>query len=164
MKRSRALALVTAVALMAGCTESTLVRSYPPGATVYLNGEPKGITPLVLSVPRSEFDKETFRVRVDHEGYESEERPLTTQRCSGRIVGGVFTFGILLLFRPPKCFVSPQDFALKAVPGASPRAQATPVSEATVEERLQRLQQLRDRGTITQDEYDRSRQQILLGK
>lgn len=79
----RAFALVTAVAVMAGCTESTLVRSYPAGATVSVNGEPKGITPLVVTVPRSQFDKETFRVRVDHEGYESEERMLVTQRCPG---------------------------------------------------------------------------------
>lgn len=76
----------------------------------------------------------------------------------------MFTFGILLLFKPPTCFVSPQDFALKAIPGASPGAQAAPAREMTVDERLQRLQELRDRGTITQDEYDQSRQQILLGK
>jgi hypothetical protein len=163
MNRSPMIALLATCIAIAGCAESTLVRSYPPGARAYLNGQPKGITPIVLTVPRPQFDKETFQVRVEHEGYQSEERTLTTQRCAGRVVGGVFTFGILLLFKPPTCFASPQDFALNAVPGAAPHAEATPVHEATVAERLQRLQELRDRGVITPNEYDHSRQQILSG-
>jgi hypothetical protein len=163
MKRSPNVTLFAVWVVMAGCAESTLVRSYPPGATVSLNGEQKGITPIVLTVPESQFGHGDFRVRVEHEGYESAERTLATQRCSGRIVGGVFTFGILLLFKPPTCFVSPQDFALNALPGATPQAEATPVHRETVEERLRRLQQLRDRGTISNEEYDRARQQILQG-
>src|SRR5215831_11442649 len=109
MNASRSVSLLTLAAVLAGCAESTMVRSYPSGSTVYLNGEMKGITPIVLSVPRSQFDTETFRVRIEREGYNSEERTLTTQRCTGRVVGGVFTLGILLLFKPPTCFVSPQD-------------------------------------------------------
>jgi hypothetical protein len=163
MNRSPTIALLATCLVIAGCAESTLVRSYPAGATVYLNGQREGITPLVLTVPRTQFDQDTLRVRVEHEGYQSEERTLTTQRCNGRVVGGVFTFGILLLFKPPTCFASPQDFALNAVPGAAPHAEAAPAPQPTVEERLQRLQELRDRGVITQDEYDRSRQQILTG-
>ena len=163
MSRSHCYCALAIWMIAAGCAESTLVRSYPPASTVYLNGEQKGITPLALTVPRAQFNNGTFRVRVEHEGYESAERTLTTQTCNGRIVGGVFTVGILLLFKPPTCFVSPQDFALNPLPGASPRAEATPAHRESTEERLQRLQELRQRGVISNEEYDRSRQQILQG-
>jgi hypothetical protein len=150
-------------ALLSGCAESTLVRSYPAGAKVFLNGDFKGITPIALTVPHAQFSAGTFRVRVEHEGYTSEERTLQTETCSGRVVGGVFTLGILLIFKPPTCFVSPQDFALNAEPGHIPTAEATPVHNETVEDRLQRIQTLHERGTISDAEYDHYRQEILQG-
>jgi hypothetical protein len=163
MKRRRSVTLFALGVALAGCAESTVVRSYPAGAKVYLNGELKGITPIVLTVPRSQFSDENSRVRLEHEGYDSAEATLRTQVCPGRVVGGVFTLGIVLIFRRPTCFVSPQDFVLTAVPGQTPRVEAAPAHEATVEERLQRIQQLRERGVISSDEYERYRQEILQG-
>ena len=47
-------ALLVAAILIAGCSETVLVRSGPSGAVVYLDGKPIGTTPLDYSLPRSE--------------------------------------------------------------------------------------------------------------
>jgi hypothetical protein len=67
----RALALVTAVALT-GCASTTVIRSSPSGATVYVENERVGVTPCEYSDRRSSFSR--VKVRLEKEGYE----PLTT--------------------------------------------------------------------------------------
>jgi hypothetical protein len=138
------LALLVAVA---GCAESTEIRSYPLGARIAVNGRFIGTSPVTFTVPRQEFAAQEFTVTAEHEGYEPGEIRLQKRICPGRIVGGVFTLGIVLLFRPPSCFASPQYIALLARP-------APPVEQKpTGSERLDHLEKLRDAGKITPEEY-----------
>jgi hypothetical protein len=107
-------------------------------------------------VPRNEFSAREFTVRAEQMGYEPGEIQLRKRTCPGRIVGGVFTLGIVLIFKRPTCFDSPQYVSLVALPAASAADR-----KATVSERLQHLDQLRGEGRITPAEYEKIRRQIL---
>jgi hypothetical protein len=148
-----------AMILLGGCSESVLIRSYPAGAKVYVNDDFIGVAPSVYTTKHSQIGK-SHRVRLERNGYEPREDLLRTGICGGRIAGGIFTLGIVLLIRGPTCFVSPQDFSLEALPQS---AGGRSGSDAMVEERLQRLERMRNEGRITNEEYDEYRKQILRG-
>jgi hypothetical protein len=150
-----------------GCSESALVRSYPPGAKLYVNDRFVGIAPIVYTAPHSQIGNE-FRVRLEREGYERLDGTLRKQICGGRIAGGIFTLGIVLMVRGPTCFVSPQDFSLEPIRGAgSGGADSTGeqngARQPSVEERLRRIERMRDQGTINQQEFEQARKEILKG-
>ena len=117
------------------------------------------MTPVRYAVPNAEIGRD-FHVRVEHAGYQTVDGMLKKEVSRGRIVGGVFTFGILLLFRTSTCFASLNDFALPEVEGGQSPAGST--GTPTVETRLQRLDRLRQQGTITDEEFRRYREAILL--
>ncbi len=153
--------LLSAVCLiLAGCSETAMVRSYPPGAKLFVDGQFVGITPVVYSVDRDEFAKRDFAVHLDRTGYVSTDGTLRKETCKGRVTGGVFTLGILFLFKGPTCFASPQDFSLDPTPEPV-AAEAGAARPPTVEERLDRIRKMRDRGIITDQEYEQYRKEIL---
>jgi hypothetical protein len=152
----RRVALPALVAILAGCAESTEILSDPSGARISVNGRFVGAAPVIFAVPREEFSAQEFTVTAEREGYEPGGFQLQKRTCPGRIVGGVFTLGIVFLFRPPTCFDSPQTVSLVALPTAPADAQ-----KPTIGERLQHLDQLRDERRITPAEYERIRRQIL---
>jgi hypothetical protein len=137
-----------------------MVRSYPPGSKVYVNGDFVGVTPVVYTVGGAKFTGREFPVRIERTGYAPADSVLRKQTCPGRVVGGVFTLGILFLFRNPTCFVSPQDFLLEALPNT---ADAGGAHQPTVEERLDRIRRLRDQGVITNEEFEHYRSEIRKG-
>ena len=152
----RRVALPALLAILAGCAESTQIRSHPEGARISVNGRFVGTTPVSFTVPRNEFTAQDFTVTAEHEGYESSQTLLQKRTCPGRIVGGVFTLGIVLIFKRPTCFEDPQYVSLVALPAAPGAGQ-----KRTVSERLQDLDQLRDQGRISPTEYEKIRRQIL---
>ncbi len=164
MKRRREIAATLLGLALAGCSESTLIRSYPPGAKVYVDNQYQGVTPCGVTVPRSKFTS-NVQARLERDGYEPLTATLREHVCGGRVVGGIFTLGIVFIFKRPTCFVDPQDFALTALPSNTPAASsAAPAAhQATVEERLEHIKKLRDQGTITNQEYDHYRAEILKG-
>lgn len=152
--------LVACCLVLAGCSESAMVRSYPPGSKLFVNGEFVGVTPVVYTADRSEFSQHDFTVRLDRIGYTSAEGVLRKQVCPGRVTGGVFTLGILFLFKRPTCFASPQDFALDPLAGQT-ETEGSPPHQPTVEERLDRIRKMRDHGIITEEEFEHYRTEIL---
>jgi hypothetical protein len=98
-------------------------------------------------------------VRVEHPGYESAEGVIKKETCPGRVVGTVFTLGILRLFRDTTCFSAMQDFALKELPGERGPDASNPAP--SVETRLQRLDRLHEQGVISDEELRRHREAIL---
>jgi hypothetical protein len=152
-------------ASLGGCAESTVIRTYPTGAKVSVNDLVVGVSPVVYTIKHSEIG-EPHRVRAEFRGLPPREGELRTRICPGRIVGGIFTLGITLLFRGPTCFVSPQDFALED--GGATTAESSTLSpgansvrEPSVEDRLARVEQLYQAGKITREERDKSREEIL---
>jgi hypothetical protein len=142
MRCSRPLAALICVIPLIGCTESTLIRTNPPGAQLRINNRFVGVTPLVYSLPSSQFRKQSrFAYRVEREGYVTEEGFLRLVPTPGRVVGAVFTLGIVAAFVPFRSFNWRYDIALTAKPG-------------TAAARTRRLQELLERGDLTKEEYE----------
>lgn len=75
--------MLAAVAAL-GCTYKARFDSDPPGATVYIDGVPRGVTPLELELPENEG---SYTLRIARDGYE----PIT-QVVSPVPDGGSVTF------------------------------------------------------------------------
>ncbi len=88
----RAAAAATALVLASGCASSTLIRSEPPGAKVYLNGELAGRTPLVMS--DTKIVGSTTHVRLVVDGYEPFDATIQRNESFdvGACIGGVFVY------------------------------------------------------------------------
>jgi hypothetical protein len=156
MKSRCLLVLIAALTLIAGCAESTLIRSHPMGARISVDGSFVGTAPVVFSVPRDRFTAQEFTVTAEYPGYETGRSTLRKQTCPGRIVGAVFSLGISLIFKRPTCFEDPKTVSLVALP-AAPAGAAQP----SVEERLEQLEALRRAGRLTPQEYQQLRRDIL---
>ena len=64
MRRSCFVILIC-FALLSGCASATtMIRSTPPNANVFIDGQPVGVTPLELSLA-----KQSHRVRLEKAGY-----------------------------------------------------------------------------------------------
>lgn len=61
-------AVATMVAFLAGCSSTTVIKSNPTGAKVYLNGEAVGVTPYTMTDTKIIGSSTT--VRITKEGYE----------------------------------------------------------------------------------------------
>lgn len=154
MRRRKLASLLCLAALtLGGCAETLLIRSYPVGARATVNGEFIGVTPATLEVPRDQVTKQEYRWRVEKPNYESAEGLVTPRIAPGRIVGAVFTLGILLAFRSP--------YYLPAVTAELPPVAAA-AGEST-EQRLETIERLHEKGLISEQEYKRLRAQILEG-
>jgi hypothetical protein len=135
-----------------------MIRSYPASSKVFINEQFVGITPVGYRVPSKDIDGE-FRVRIERPGYATATGTLQKEVCRGRVVGGVFTFGILFLFRSSTCLVGIHDFALTEMEGQD--GATSTAASPSVETRLQRLEKMRREGTISEDEFRRYREAIL---
>ncbi len=69
MNRSNNHFLFVCLVLLSGCASATtMIRSTPPEATVFIDGHHVGVTPLELSLT-----KQSHRIRIEKNGY----KPLT---------------------------------------------------------------------------------------
>lgn len=141
--------------ILAGCAETTLIRSSPPGATVYVDGNLVGVSPVVYSAARSQF-RNPHTCRVELEGYAPREEPLrTTFAVPGRALGAAFTLGILYVFKSPYAFRDTHDVVLTKLDSVAAKN-----SRGSTVNRLERLQTLRAQGTITEAEFQRYKAEI----
>ncbi len=83
----------------------------------------------------------------------SPEVQITLRPSAGRIIGGIFTVGILFAFKPMRV---PRDVDVVLEKASSPK-----VDQADPSMRLLRLEKLRDDGMVTPEEYQRRREAIL---
>ncbi|WP_248359079.1 PEGA domain-containing protein [Anaeromyxobacter oryzae] len=88
----RAIAAATALLVASGCASSTIIRSEPPGAKVYLNGEMAGRTPLVMS--DTKIVGSTTYVRLVLDGYQPFDGVIQRNESFdvGACIGGVLVF------------------------------------------------------------------------
>jgi len=86
MKRALCLLLV---ASLTGCTSTTVIKSVPEGATVYLNGERVGTTPYILS--DTKIVGSSNSITLKKEGYRDFDAVFskTEEADVGAIIGGV---------------------------------------------------------------------------
>jgi PEGA domain-containing protein len=111
MRSAKVLALFLATLLGPGCGESTLLRSRPAGAKVWVNDKYIGTTPVEYFCPRPEFSQPQ-RYRLELDGYLPSQGELSRYVHPGRIIGGGFSLGISLIFKRPVGFRDRYDFSL----------------------------------------------------
>ncbi len=88
----KTVAAVTLLAFSVGCASSTVIKSNPPGAKVFLNGEPVGKTPFTMTDTKVVFT--STAVRLEKPGYEPLNTTITRSEefDIGPFCGGFFTF------------------------------------------------------------------------
>jgi hypothetical protein len=133
------------LALASACAHRTRILTQPPGASVFIADQFTCITPCMHSTPATELEDRT-PLRLEREGYEPVTAELQTGYMTSRIVGGLFTLGLVPLFKWPYTYHSTHEFSL------------TPMSR---ERRLAEAERLRGDGTISEEEYQRLRSSIL---
>ncbi|MGH9420108.1 MAG: PEGA domain-containing protein [Thermoanaerobaculia bacterium] len=89
------LAGLLAMCVLGACTEQVHFMSQPPGAKVYVNDTYVGDTPTVFST--RDVVLRPYRVEL---GPYHEEGTLTPHLAPGRVVGAIFTLGIVAAARP----------------------------------------------------------------
>lgn len=138
---------------LSGCAEYVSIYSVPEGAKVYLNGRYTGTTPYTDYVSRA--DVRPIPYRVEKPDFEPAEGTLETAVAPGRVVAALFTLGLVYAFKSPLYIESAW---VELVPSPS-FAQGD--SSAAV--RLRQLEDLRERGRISDEEYEKLRAEILKG-
>jgi PEGA domain len=100
--RAVAWLLILSVAV-SGCAEYVSIKSYPGGAKAYVDGVAIGTTPATTNIPRSQVGA-PHPWRVEFRNCDFAEGYLETGVAGGRIVGYIFTAGILAIFRGPRYY------------------------------------------------------------
>jgi hypothetical protein len=78
------------VALCA-CSESTVIRTNPPGASVYVNERYVGASPAEFTTRSWSVRPHAYRYRVVKPGYEESEGEIVARLSVGRIVAAYFS-------------------------------------------------------------------------
>lgn len=164
-------AMLGACASFQGVPDKITIDSNPPGARVFASNLDIGATPVTINVDEVFPLRWTTPTKEDHaptSGGLSEDEP--TGFAIYRRLG-------TLTFRKPGCdtldmrvdsqaltrnisvnLKCDPNYQPPAAPVAAPPATA---GEPTIEQRLKQLEALKDKGTISDDEYRRQRERIL---
>ena len=114
----RRLWILVVATLVCGCTEQLVIRSVPPGAQVTLNGSPVGTTPMVYQTR----DPVPLSYHIEAAGLPPAEGTVATPLGPGRVVGAIFTLGIVAACRPLRYFTpNPLDVNLGEIAEPAPR-------------------------------------------
>ena len=184
-RRSTA-ALLVVTLFLSGCAESFNIKSYPAGSKAYVDDHLIGTTPTYAQIPRTEVGL-PHTWRVEFRNCDAAEGQLQTGVAPRRIVGYIFTAGILAAFRGPRYYhdvdailtggdcestghaypaPAPQPgIMIQNIVGDHNRAPTTTGSEISKTERLnERLTTLRDlynRKLISKEAYEQESQKAI---
>ena len=128
-----------------GCAHKTRIVTNPPGAKVYVRDQMVCTTPCTYETPATRLERHT-PLRIERRGYATVNSELRTGIMAKRVVAGVFTLGIVPLFRWPHTYYDRHSFDLQ---------------ELSYEERLADLEAKRSAGQITDQEYELLRRHLL---
>ncbi|MGH7788689.1 MAG: SHOCT domain-containing protein [Candidatus Binatia bacterium] len=140
-------------------SDEALISSVPSGANVFIDDQLIGTTPLQWRVPCSEVVDHKFR--IEYHDCHPIEGVLYARVAPGRVVGMIFSLGISAIFQCPYYFV-PVAVGLTGGSCSGP-APAAPAQGDELERRLKMLKDLRERGVISEPEYQREREEALNG-
>jgi hypothetical protein len=168
--------ILVTIVFFTGCVSSTLIQSYPPGAKVYINGAPVGVTPYWHS--DSKITGSITNVDLVKEGYETLYTSIsrTEQVNVGAIIGGFFCWPVFLWtmeYNPthnyeliplnteqeqiPEEVSAPIVTQSQTIPKVIPQTQTV----STKAGRLKELKQMLDDNLINKDDYEKQKQRIL---
>jgi len=180
MKKAYTLQLVSVILaasiLFAGCASSTLIQSSPPGAKVYIDGEPAGVTPCWYT--DTKITGSITDVDLVKEGYEPFYTSFTrTEQVNvGAIIGGFFFMVPFLWTMEYKPTHNYELVPLRQQPQQIPEEVLTPsVTEPQLKQaeqpeaqpvsskanRLRELKKLLDEKLINNADFEKQKQKIL---
>lgn len=156
----RFLILLTAILFSAGCASITrgskdtlVIESEPPNADVYLSNGMQGKTPATFKLPR----KNDILVRVKKDGYKEVEVQVLSQisgaggaGMAGNVILGGLIGGAIDLSTGAMNDLRPNPVIIKLEP-----------EEITTEDRLERIRELFEKGSISEEEYKQHRSEVL---
>lgn len=99
MVHVRRLLAAVIVIFLAGCTTLVRIESEPDDAKIYINGQPRGETPL--SVELSNFAFNQYDIRLEKDGFEDVHARLAKEFKVGPFIGGLFLWPTLLWIYGP---------------------------------------------------------------
>jgi hypothetical protein len=152
--------LSVVIMLISSCASTTMIRSYPENASIYINGEHVGETPYPYTDSKISFS--STNIRLEKEGYE----PVYETLCrdeeidAGAVVGGLlFWYPFLWTFK----YKPVHSYDLEPIDGESEMAYESPGRDLTQSEidQLRQLKSLLDEGVLTPEEYQREKEKIL---
>ncbi len=89
--RTRMLALIMIAVFVSACSSSTVIRSRPDGATVYMDNVQQGTTPLTYS--DTAIAGTTKAIRLKKDGYKTLDTVIRKDKFEvGPCIGGVLIF------------------------------------------------------------------------
>lgn len=159
---TRAIAfLLAAIVFLASCSSTTVIRSEPPGAILYLNGERVGTTPYTHTDTKVVGSQNTVELQL--EGHETLITTFsrTEEADVGAIIGGIFflfPFLWTMKYKPVRTY---ELAPLMDRPMELRRPQADVPATGSATERLRNLKALLDEGLITEEEYEQAKAKIL---
>lgn len=150
------------ILLFGSCASTTVIRSNPEGAKVYLNGEPVGKTPYTHTDTKIVGSKNT--VRLEKEGYETLHAFFSRNEEAnvGAIIGALFVLIPVLWvmdYKPSHTYEL-QPASVKGVDGTE-ETQANGALSASQISRLKELKELLDEGIITREEFDDQKKKLI---
>ncbi len=114
MKRSL---LVLTCFTLAACSESTVIRTNPPGASIYVNERYVGASPVEFEAKSWSVRPHVYRYRAVKPGYEESEGELPAHLSVGRIVAAYFS---ACLSCGHGFYVFDEDTAIRLLPDGRP--------------------------------------------
>lgn len=172
-------AMVTLALVVAGCcsiihgtSQEVGISSSPSGATVIVNGQQMGTTPVTLDLKR----KGSHKITIEMDGYQPYEMALT-KSTSGWVWGNVLLGGLIglavdaidgALYKVNPELVQAQLLAAEKDSLQIGMAQGIPEGaekigqmDKTPAEKLKELKELKDQGILTEEEYETRRKTLV---
>ena len=152
--------MIAVVVFLSGCASSTMIKSIPSGAKVYINGEPVGVTPYLYTDTKVIFSP--VNVDIIKEGYKPvyETFHRDEEFNAGTFIGGIFVWPLWLWTLDYK---STHTFELVPVSEVVEN-EATREIQYTGSNRIEKLKELKqmyDEKLITEEDYKNAKQKIL---
>lgn len=147
--------------LLSSCVSTTTIKTVPPGADVYIDGFKVGTTPYKYEDEKIVFSRTNLDIIL--EGYEPVYTYLVRDEelDLGPVVGGFFFWPVWLWslkYKPLRTY----DLVPLGNAPENPKMKDKEIQfdDATIQ-KLNRLKESLDNGTITQEEYDLLRKKTL---
>jgi hypothetical protein len=158
--------LAVVCVIFASCSSTTLIRSVPEGAKLYVDGEPVGVTPY--EIVDTKIIGSATDIKMVMDGYEDfSTRIYKDEELNvGALIGGFIFTPIpwlwIMKYRPVHTYeLTPYG---NFVPANEPTEILAPEGAASSKsntEKLLELKTLLDKGVITKDEFDKEKKKVL---